>query len=149
MLFQAANRLLAYNPALSLTSNELARFAHLLLAAAMLYGKISQGQEKKKQGIQIDKKNKTVLLDGSPLRLPKDSYDLLCVLYEHADKPCARNEVFEYVFKQKYDGTNESHDGRLYTAIRRLREKIEIDPSHPRYLLTDPRGYCLVVKPRD
>jgi DNA-binding winged helix-turn-helix (wHTH) protein len=149
MLFQAANRFLEYNPALSLTANELARFAHLLLAAAMLYGKISQGQEKKRQGIQIDKKNKTVLLDGSPLRLPKQSYDLLYVLYEHADKPCARREIFERAFKQSYDESNESHGGRLDTAIRRLREKIEIDPSRPRYLLTDPRGYRFVPKPKD
>lgn len=115
----------------------------------MLHGKISQEQTKKKQGIHIDKKNKTVLLGGVPLRLSKQSYDLLCVLHEHAGKPCARREIFEYVFKQPYDESNKSFGVRLDTAISRLRSKIEIDPSHPRYLLTDSGGYRLVPQPKD
>lgn len=146
LLFQAANRLLEYDPKLPLTSNELTRFIHLLIVVAVLYGKVSQDQEEKQRGLLFSKKDQLFMLNGAPLHLSGQHYALLSMLYEHADKPCSRSEVFERVFQQKYDENNSSHGGRLDTAIRRLREKIEIDPSRPRYLLTDPRGYRLVPK---
>lgn len=147
MLFQIMHRLMEYDPSSPLTAPELTRFTHVLIAAAIIRSKIGQGYERKPQGIQIDRKNKKVRINGSPLHLSRQQYELLGALHDRVNKPCERREIFERVFKQPYDQNNESLIGRLDTAIHRLREKIEVDPSQPRYLRTEQGGYRLVLRP--
>ncbi|MBM4256655.1 MAG: DNA-binding response regulator [Deltaproteobacteria bacterium] len=149
MLFQATSRLLQYDQSLLMTANELARFVHVLVAASMLCSKLSSAKVKEKSGIQIDKSKKVVMIEGFPIRLSPKAYELLLTLYEHANRLCERKDIFERVFELKYDETNTSLGGRLDTAIRRLREKIEIDPSHPQYILTEERGYRLIPRPNN
>ena len=97
-------------------------------------------------GIQIDKENYVVWIEGRHVSLPRQGYELLCYLHEHANQVRTRRDIVEEVFLQKYDETDESQTRRLNTAIRRLRERIEPDPDRPRYLLTEPgRGYRLVL----
>ena len=85
-------------------------------------------------------------MNGGRISLRGQSYDLLCDLYDYANKPRTRREIIEKVFHEKYDETDTSQISRLNTAIHRLREKIEDDPYHPRFLLTEPMlGYKLVT----
>ena len=99
-------------------------------------------------GLQIDQANRIVLVDGRRVSLSRQSYDLLCYLYEHAHQLCARREIVEQVFGFAYDEMDESQRSRLNTAMSRLRERIEDDPRQPRYLRTEPSGgYRLVLQP--
>jgi DNA-binding response OmpR family regulator len=154
LLFQAASRIAAYDPSLQLTVNELARLAHLVVALAMIYGRILQepigGAKKLPQeratGIRIDKEDKTVWVNGTRIHLRGQSYELLYELYLHANEVCPRRTLIERVFGEKYDKFDESQINRLNTAIRRLREKIEDDPTRPQFLITELHdGYRLVT----
>jgi DNA-binding response OmpR family regulator len=154
IMFHATNCLMDFNPAFRLTVNELVRLAHILLAAAMICSKIEQDMavdaEPVMTGIRIDQANSAVWVDGIRVSLSKQSYGLLCYLYEHANQLRTRREIVERVFGQKYDEMDESQISRLNTAIRRLRESIEEEPSHPRYLLTEPTGgYRLVSQSKE
>ncbi len=154
LLFQAMHRLTSFNPAVQLAKNELTRLAHALLAAAMLCGEIEQDDTFRKlaqatqtaTGVRIDQDNHAVWVKGVRIALTGQSYDLLCYLYTHTNHLCTRRDLVEQVLRQQYDEMDGSQISRLNTAIRRLREKIEDNPSQPRYLLTEPGGgYRLVL----
>lgn len=155
VLFQAIRRLADYEPTLQLTSNELTRLGHLLFATAIILNRLlaSQnnsdgGQTRDNEGIQIDHINKAVWIDGGRVQVRGQSYDLLHELYVHANELCSRASIVERVFGEKYEETNEGQVSRLNTAVRRLREKIEEDPDHPLFLLTEPHGgYKLIPRP--
>lgn len=155
LLFQALHRLLALQPTVPLTTHELVRYAHVLLAAAMLYGKIQQhAQDSANQqvpvmtGLQVDEANRTVWVNGERKAVPGQSYDLLLYLYQRTGQLCTRQQLVEKVLGLSYDEDDVSQVNRLNTAIRRLRERIEEDTSQPRYLHTESgHGYRLVHQP--
>jgi len=154
MLFHAASRIASFNPAFRLLPNELARLIHALMAAAMICDRIAQAPQTAvppatpdEVGIRIDRRNQAVWVNGAPVSLSGQSYELLCYLHEHAGHLCRREEIVRQVFDREYDKKEPSHRSLLNTAIRRLREKIEDDPDHPRYLLTVPGGYRLATQP--
>jgi DNA-binding response OmpR family regulator len=155
ILFHALRRLADYDPARPLLPSELARLAHVLLAAAMIYDQIEhsveaidKAEEGLEKGIRIDRTNRSVWIDGSRVKLRGHNYDLLCALYDHRGQPRTRKELVEQVFGERYDESDNSQIAKLNTAIRRLRERIEIEPDHPRYLLTETGvGYRLVARP--
>lgn len=155
ILFHALRRLADYDPDKPLMPAELARLAHVLLAAAMTYDQIGQTgravdkpKESSQTGILIDKASRSVWIDGSRVKLRGHSYDLLCALYDQAGHRRTRKELIEQVFGERYDESDNSQIAKLNTAIRRLRERIEIDPDRPRYLLTETGvGYMLLVQP--
>lgn len=153
LLYLATRRLMDFNPALQLTTHELIRFAHILLATAMISERIIGDLERTSlpgprasKSLKLDQSNHTVWVDGTRVTLRGQSYDLLCQLYEQANKLCSRRSLVERVFAEEYDEFNESQVNRLNTAIRRLREKIEDDPANPRFIITEPHGgYRLVT----
>ncbi len=135
-------------------NSELVRFAHILIAACMLSEAIHRVQGHAKTaplspatGIEINQAERAVWIDGARITLSGQSYDLLVYLHQHANQLCTRQDLIEQVFDMIYDDTNRSHITRLNTAIARLREKIEIDSSHPRYLQTEPGGGYRLVLP--
>jgi len=70
-------------------------------------------------------------------------YRLLLLLYGHLDKICDRYQIVESVWGEDY--IDEVDDARIGKLVNRLRQKIEPDPSEPRYLMTvRGRGYRLV-----
>jgi DNA-binding response OmpR family regulator len=146
MLFQAVSRLISFNPEIQLVAEEITRLAHILIASAMICEKIELSKNSlptfkaMESGIKIDKINRMVSIDGVRVTLRGQTYNLLLGLYERAGRLCTRREIIEQILGQKYDETDSSQISRLNTAIRRLREKIEYDPDHPRYLLTETGG---------
>lgn len=140
LLFQAADRLLSFDPTRQLTHRDIARLTHALISASMICEKLGQRPTIKTKGLLIDKANRTVTVDGVTCSLTPQGFDLLCYFYEHANQLCTRRDLIEKVFERAYNEDNESQKTLLDTAIRRLRERIEHDVNHPRYVLTERGG---------
>ena len=81
-------------------------------------------------GIELDDRTKQVTLDGEPVSLTRTEYDILKLLMEHPGQVFSPNQIYEEVWKDNPYGT----ENTVAVHIRHLREKIEINPSEPRYL---------------
>jgi DNA-binding response OmpR family regulator len=72
-----------------------------------------------------------VTLRGHPVPVTRTEFRLLCELAEHAGQVLSRQQLLERVWDYEYG------DERLVDVhVGRLRQKIEDDPSDPRYLMT-------------
>jgi DNA-binding response OmpR family regulator len=73
-----------------------------------------------------------VILDGEEASLTKTEFRLLCELAQHAGMVLSREQLLERVWNYDYFG-----DTRVVDAhIRRLRTKVERDPSEPEHIVT-------------
>lgn len=82
-----------------------------------------------------------VLRDGVPVELTRTEFRVLCELAEHTGAVLSREQLLERVWGYEHIGDSRTVDAH----IRRLRMKIEEDPSAPRLLLTARGlGYKLV-----
>ncbi len=82
--------------------------------------------------LTIDAARRETRKHGEPLRLTTIEFDLLWFLASNPDRVFARDELMERVWGY----TSELDTGTVTVHVRRLREKIEDDPSHPRHLET-------------
>ncbi len=79
-----------------------------------------------------------VVRDGSAVRLTPTEWSLLELLVRHAGKLVPARQLLIEVWGPAYE--TETHYLRVYLA--QLRRKLEPDPAHPKYLLTEFRvGY--------
>lgn len=87
--------------------------------------------------IFIDLLGSRVMLRGRTLELTSAEYRLICLLVRNANRVTTRN----HILNELWDGTGDFvDDNTLSVYVRRLREKMEADPSHPEHLLT-VRGF--------
>lgn len=84
-----------------------------------------------------------VLVDGKPVEtLTSLEYRLMLLLFYNVDKIVDRYQIVTEVWGEEY--LDEVEDARIEKLISRLRQKIEPDPSNPRFLITvRSRGYRL------
>lgn len=83
--------------------------------------------------VEIDLAACKAFLNGQPLELTGAEYRLLCFFVKNAGRTLSRNVILDAL----WDGNgNFVDDNTLSVYIRRLREKIETDPSVPEHLLT-------------
>ena len=88
--------------------------------------------------ITMDDKSKTVTVDGEQVSLTPIEYEILKLLMEHPDKVFSTRVIYEKVWQENPIGS----ENAVAVHIRHLREKIEINPSEPRYLkVVWGRGY--------
>lgn len=81
-------------------------------------------------GLVIDDTQKTVTLDGEQVAVTPIEYGILKLLTEHAGRVFSIEQIYEAVWKEPaYNPEN-----TVAVHIRRIREKIEINPKEPRYL---------------
>ncbi len=73
---------------------------------------------------------KTVTVDDTPVALTPIEYSILKLLMTHPGKVYSTKALYEEVWQEAAMGS----EGAVAVHIRHLREKIEIDPSNPRYL---------------
>jgi DNA-binding response OmpR family regulator len=84
------------------------------------------------QGLQIDSVSRSVKLGGTALTLTAKEFDLLYFFASHPRQVFTRTQLLDQVW-----GDELYTDPSTVTVhIRRLREKIETEPSEPAYLLT-------------
>jgi DNA-binding response OmpR family regulator len=83
--------------------------------------------------LQIDFNHRQVIVDGEPVKLRPTEYRLLYHLVNNAGWTMPHETLLAKVWGHEY--RDETHYLRLY--ITYLRQKIEEDPSHPHYILTE------------
>jgi two-component system response regulator VicR len=92
--------------------------------------------------LQIDRPGKQVTVAGREVRLSPTEYRLLLCLAVNAGVVLSRDELLTQVWGKAYRGEDEI----LRVTLWRLRQKLEDDPSAPRYVVTRPGlGYLLAA----
>lgn len=81
-------------------------------------------------GITLDDRKKSVTVDGEPVALTPTEYAILRLLMSNPGKVYSTKALYESVWQEAALGS----EGAVAVHIRHLREKIEINPSEPRYL---------------
>jgi DNA-binding response OmpR family regulator len=82
--------------------------------------------------ITIDYRQHLVTIAGQEIDLTPTEYRLLEYLMQNAGRTVTQDLLLERVWGQDYLG--ESH--MLQVNVNRVRRKIEVDPAHPRYIVT-------------
>ena len=81
-------------------------------------------------GIVLNDETKAVTVDGEPVNLTPIEYNILLLLMRHPGRVYSSAQIYEQVWNETAFGS----EGAVAVHIRHLREKLEIDPSNPRYL---------------
>ncbi|MDF2926832.1 MAG: DNA-binding response regulator [Paenibacillaceae bacterium] len=82
------------------------------------------------KGLILNKNNKTVSVDGEEVRLTATEYKILELLMENKGRIFSIGEIHEKVWKEPFYNS----ENTVSVHIRRIREKIEINPGEPKYL---------------
>lgn len=103
-----------------------------------------QGEPVVRSGrLRIDLVNRNVMLGDEAVRLSPKEYRLLQVLAQHAGNVVTHQHLLKEVWGKAHRG--DAHYLRIF--VRKLRRKIEEDPTRPRILLTELGvGYRLSVE---
>ena len=81
-------------------------------------------------GITLDDRTKSVMVEGEPVSLTPTEYAILHLLMANPGKVYSTKNLYEAVWQEATLGS----EGAVAVHIRHLREKIEINPSEPRYI---------------
>ncbi|GAB09682.1 two-component response regulator RegX3 [Gordonia araii NBRC 100433] len=82
--------------------------------------------------VRMDVDRHTVTVNGESITLPLKEFDLLEFLMRNAGRVLTRGQLIDRVWGADYVGDTKTLD----VHVKRLRSKIEPDPSSPTYLLT-------------
>ena len=86
---------------------------------------------------QVNMEEETLLRKGKPVLLKRMEMKLLLYLVRNRNRLVEKEELFKEVWQEAYVG-----DGTLNVHIRKLREKVEENPSSPVYIITEyGKGY--------
>lgn len=81
-------------------------------------------------GIELNDLSKQIFVDGEEVSFTPTEYEILKLLLTNPGKVYSPKEIYRSVWKDNPLGT----ENTIAVHIRHIREKIEIDPNHPRYL---------------
>lgn len=82
-------------------------------------------------GLSVDVAAHQVLLDGLPLALTSREYDLLVFLLQHPREAFSRSDLLSRVWGWEY-----GDQSTVTVHVRRLREKVEPQPTTPTRIVT-------------
>ncbi|GHD29344.1 response regulator transcription factor [Nocardiopsis kunsanensis] len=82
--------------------------------------------------VRMDVERHVVTVRGEDVQLPLKEFELLEVLLRNAGRVLTRMQLIDRVWGADYVGDTKTLD----VHVKRLRAKIEDDPSHPRYIVT-------------
>ena len=86
-----------------------------------------------KGDLQIDVDARRVMIEGREINLTAKEFDVLELLVTNPNKVFSREKLLNIVWDYEYPGDVRTVD----VHIRRLREKIEKNPSEPKYVYTN------------
>ena len=81
-------------------------------------------------GISLNDASKIVTVDDEVVALTPTEYEILKLLMHNKGRVMSQKEIYESVRKEMAFGA----ENTIAVHIRHLREKIEINPSEPRYI---------------
>ena len=84
--------------------------------------------------LAVDFDKRRVFIDDLEIRLSPQEFDLLTLLVSHDGAVLTHKVITKAIWGQ--GGANQLE--HLRVLVNQLRRKIEADPSHPRYVLTEP-----------
>ena len=91
-------------------------------------------------GLSINDDLKEVTVDGEVVKLTPIEYNILLLLVKNQGKVYSINQIYESIWNEEAIGA----DNTVAVHIRHLREKLEINPSEPRYIkVVWGKGYKL------
>ncbi len=82
--------------------------------------------------VRMDVEKHQVTVDGAVMPMPLKEFELLEVLLRNAGRVLTRGQLIDRVWGADYFGDTKTLD----VHVKRIRSKIEIDPSNPRMLVT-------------
>lgn len=82
--------------------------------------------------VRMDVERHTVLVDGQPVAMPLKEFDLLEYLMRNAGRVLTRGQLIDRIWGADYVGDTKTLD----VHVKRLRTKIEQEPSRPKQLVT-------------
>jgi two-component system KDP operon response regulator KdpE len=95
----------------------------------------------KSENLEVDINSKKVLVQGREVKLTATEYELLSRLVRDHGKVVSQSQLLKQIWGAVAE--DQSHYLRIY--INQLRKKIEVSPSQPKHILTEPGvGYRLV-----
>jgi two-component system alkaline phosphatase synthesis response regulator PhoP len=83
-------------------------------------------------GLAVDFEKRRVTLEDAVVELTVKEFDLLGLFVRNPGRAYSRGEILDLVWGYQFEG----YEHTVNTHINRLRNKIEADPAHPRYLKT-------------
>ena len=92
--------------------------------------------------ISLDEQSRSAYKDGAPVELTMKEFDLMLFLMKNPGKVYSRENLLDLVWGYDYLGDTRTVD----VHVRRLREKLELDPARPQHIMTKwGVGYYLSV----
>jgi two-component system, OmpR family, KDP operon response regulator KdpE len=86
------------------------------------------------ENLTVDFSSRQVTANGNPVRLTPKEFELLHYLIVNANKPVPHRKLLQTLWGPDYGEEVEY----LRVFVSQLRKKIEADPAHPRYIVTEP-----------
>lgn len=84
--------------------------------------------------LTIDYDRRRVVRDGTEIRLTPREFELLSLLAKSHDRVLTHRAILAAIWGRNAVEQPE----HLWTLVAQLRRKIEVDPAHPRYLISEP-----------
>ncbi|MEU5937796.1 response regulator transcription factor [Micromonospora sp. NPDC047548] len=82
--------------------------------------------------VRMDIERHVVTVDGAPVQLPLKEFELLELLLRNAGRVLTRGQLIDRVWGADYVGDTKTLD----VHVKRLRSKVEPEPSAPRFIVT-------------
>ena len=101
------------------------------------YGKFLQAMDSSRQndkvyvigGLEINEETVEVSVDGKPVKMTPLEFKILLLLMKNPGRVFSAEEIYERVWNEQAVNTD-----TIMVHIRKIREKIEINPREPKYL---------------
>ena len=85
-----------------------------------------------RNGFVLDLRNRTLLKEGQNIKLTQIEFKIIELFFTNPDVAFDRNDILDKIWGDDYCGEEKTVD----VNIRRLRTKLEPDPSQPQYIQT-------------
>jgi DNA-binding response OmpR family regulator len=106
--------------------------AHLSRYERLLGHKDAMQETIRIRGLHIDKSARRVFVNNKEVVFTAKEFDLLSCLASSPNRVFSKDQLFELIWGMEAMGDNAT----VTVHIRKLREKIELDPSNPQYIET-------------